>query len=71
MEGRPACTRVGIRQAQEDVRFLQMLAGYFRTLRCGSLLVGSVGCPSSEDISQPPEVVVPEYVSEFLHPEKY
>lgn len=26
MDGRPACTRVGIFQAQEDVRFLMMLA---------------------------------------------
>ena len=32
MEGRPACTRVGIRQAQEDVRFLVILAVCFGTL---------------------------------------
>ena len=39
MEGRPACTRVGIRQAQEDVRFLQMLADCNETLRADHYLL--------------------------------
>jgi hypothetical protein len=66
MEGKPACTIVGILQAQDVVIFLLCVRNSPQFAKEEFLLLAAVSSPSSENITNPPEIVVPTQVSTYF-----